>query len=176
MRNFFIFGLVATLNIFCFAQKDFKWDTIDSVSLNKNDIYSLTKAFIAEKWVSAKDVIQNDDKDGGIIILKGTIKEILLNPIAILGSGEWIFSYTVKFMFKDHKSRIIIENVNCIAGPNENWPLLPVADDYPEEKGRKKTGLGKEKYLELMSNLKKDLQDIVDTYRSHLYSPKSNEW
>ena len=34
-------------------------------------IYSDTKLFIGNYWKSAKDVIQNDDKEGGIILLKG---------------------------------------------------------------------------------------------------------
>ncbi len=37
--------------------------------MTKTHLYSATKMFIAEFWKSAKDVIQNDDKEAGIILI-----------------------------------------------------------------------------------------------------------
>jgi len=64
MKKVFIV-LSLCLSQIVFAQNDFKWETIDSTFNSKDQLYSLTKTFIAEKWKSANDVIQNDDKEGG---------------------------------------------------------------------------------------------------------------
>lgn len=54
-----------------FAQTNFKWEKIDSVAKTKSQLYSDTKMFIAETWKSSKDVIQNDDKEGGVLLIRG---------------------------------------------------------------------------------------------------------
>ena len=70
MKKIILLTLVTFFNS-AFSQTDFKWDKVDSVSKNKGQIYSDTKMFIAEFWKSAQNVIQNDDKEGGMILLKG---------------------------------------------------------------------------------------------------------
>lgn len=151
----------------CFSQTDFKWDKKDSISKNKNELYSLTKTFIGEAWKSSNDVIQNDDKESGVILIKGISTQSLFYQ---MNDHIWTFSYNVKFLFKENKYRIIIENVNCesVRVGQYVWPNLPVADSYPSEKGLKTTGLNEERYLELMGNLKKELQSIVDNYEIYL--------
>ena len=65
--------LLFTLSVnYLFSQTDFKWEKIDSVPKTKYQIYSDTKMFIAENWKSVQNVIQNDDKEAGLILVKGT--------------------------------------------------------------------------------------------------------
>ena len=101
----------AILMIACaHAQTDFKWDKVDSVAKIKGQIYSDTKMFIAEFWKSAQNVIQNDDKEGGSILIKGAS---IQSKYFQMNDHTWTFSYTVKFMMKDNKCRIVIEDVYC---------------------------------------------------------------
>jgi hypothetical protein len=155
------------------GQTNFKWDKIDSIQKNQNELYSITKMFIGETWKSAQSVIQNDDKEGGSILVKGLSVQSLYFQ---MNDHRWTFSYTVKFLFKEKKYRVIIEDVYCQSAvcAQYEWPHLPVADDYPIEKGLKLTGLNEERYLEVMTTLKKELQNIIDGYEDYLKSSKSN--
>lgn len=54
-----------------YSQENFKWDIVTEVpGLSKNELYSITKMFIAKTWKSANNVIQNDDKDAGQILVR----------------------------------------------------------------------------------------------------------
>jgi len=150
-----------------YAQTNFKWDKIDSIAKNKNELYSLTKMYIGETWKSAQNVIQNDDKEGGAILVKGLSVQNLYYQ---MNDHKWTFSYTIKFLFKDNKYRVVIEDVYCQSArvAQYDWPLMPVSDTYPAEKGLKTTGVNEVRYLEIMSSLKNELQSIVDGYGSYL--------
>ncbi len=182
MKKYLIVVLFMFIGIVSYSQVDFKWDVItDSLADNKNDLYSKTKLFISENWKSAQNVIQNDDKEAGIILIKGTTKISRHWVIATSWSQNWIFSYTIKFFLKDSKCRIVLDDVRCKdARDNEynSLKLIPVADKYPQQKGRKKTGLPEDKYLELMIELKTDLQSISDLYSNYIKVPiiKNDEW
>lgn len=167
MKKITLFLILLMLANLSYGQVEFKWDVIDSISKPKDLIYSETKMFIAEFWKSAQDVIQNDDKDGGMILIKG---ESLQSSYFQMHDHNWTFSYTVKFMMRDNKFRIIIENVYCSSArcSDVEWPKMPVGDLYPVEKGMRKTGLNEERYLEIMKSLKIELQNIVDRYQVHI--------
>ncbi len=173
MKRISLTAATLLLMTFSIAQSNFKWDKIDSIAKNSDEIYSITKMFIGETWKSAQDVIQNDDKTGGMILVKGLSIQTINYQ---LNDHTWRFSYTVKFLFKDSKYRIVIENVYCEAArcAEYEWPHMPVADTYPSEKGLRTTGVSQERYLEIMAALKQELQSIVDGYKQYLDTPKSN--
>jgi len=54
-----------------FNEKNFEYLQIDSVPGTKAEVYTKARTFIASYFVSAKDVIQMDDKESGTIIAKG---------------------------------------------------------------------------------------------------------
>ncbi len=159
------------------GQTNFAWDKVDSIAKNKNEIYSSTKMYISQTWNSAQDVIQNDDKDAGMILVKGLSSQSLFFQ---MNDHIWTFSYTVKFLMKDNKYRILIEDVYCKSARclQYEWPHMPVSDTYPSEKGLKLTGVSEQKYLEIMTKLKQELQSIVDGYEKYLETPnKTNaDW
>jgi len=174
-------AILLTSNIM-FGQKDFKWDVkSDSIpDQTKDQLYSKTKLFIAETWKSAQNVIQNDDKEAGNVLIKGIIEEWITFNV---WKHFFRFSYTVIFYVKDNKCRIVIDNVTCnetsIPGSTGayQWPCPPVADNYPIEKGYRLTGTNEEIYLELMNQLKNDLQLIVDIYIEKMKKPAENsDW
>jgi hypothetical protein len=97
---FFFLLLLFTLN--SLAQSNFEWVKTDSIQKTKEQIYSATKMFIAETWKSSKEVIQNDDKDGGIILIKGKTEINWEQPIKTgmtkmtISHDSW-YSYNVTF-------------------------------------------------------------------------------
>src|SRR5664280_2357746 len=124
---FFIILLLFTLN--SLAQSNFEFVKTDSIQKTKEQIYSATKMFIAETWKSSKEVIQNDDKDGGVILIKGKTEikwEQPFNmPKMIIFHDSW-YSYNVTFRMKNSKYQIKIDNVtpdddftNSIGGSNK---------------------------------------------------------
>lgn len=97
-----------------------------------------------------------------------------------MNDHRWTFAYSIKFMMKDTKCRIIIDNVYCDAarcGAYE-WPHMPLSDNYPETKGLKTTGLNESRYLELMTKLKTELQMIVYLYSEYVRKPlvEDSDW
>ncbi len=162
----------------------FKWEKKDSVSKNKSQIYSDTKMFIAETWKSSKDVIQNDDKEGGIILIKA-----ISTQTATYGKGmmsqhyRYVYSYNVTFMMKEGKYKIILNNVFCqnanlVGSTYLITEIQPFdGDNCPETGTFKKTGCPKEIIL-MMASFKSELQGIVDSYEKYIKttSTTNSEW
>ena len=145
MKYLFILSLFVTTNIL--AQNTYSWNVIiDSLPLTKNEIYSKTKLFMTSTWKSSNHVIENDDKEAGKILLKGIVIE------EINWGREYTFEYRVMFRMKDGKANITLDNVYCKEAFSGVNPIdtIPIYDEYPEKKGKSKTGLKKEKYVELM--------------------------
>lgn len=64
-----------------------------------NELYSLAKLAIAKVFVSAKDVIQLDDKEKGIIVVKGLY-------YAPNSATKPYYTFMIKLLFKDGKYKI----------------------------------------------------------------------
>ena len=162
-----ILTLLLTLSfITSFGQTDFKWEKTDSITKTKTQIYSDTKLFIAEAWKSAQDVIQNDDKEAGMILVKGTVKEEIMYGLTLY---TYYYGYTVTFLMKDGKYKIVLNNVTCNTtvaptGAKYTIPCIPPfeGENYPDVPNW--GNLSKKKQIELMTKLKVDLQGIVDNY------------
>jgi len=162
------------ISITSFGQANFKWDVIiDSLDDNQDQLYSKTKLFIGETWKSAQNVIQNDDKDAGIILIKGISVQNLYYQ---MNDHRWTYSYSIKFLMKNNKCRIIIEDVYCSAArvAQYDWPLMPLSDVYPSSKGMKITGVNEKRYIQLMTSLRAELQSIVDSYTDYVKKPLVN--
>ena len=162
------------------AQVDFKWNKVDSVSKSKSQIYSDTKMFIAQYWKSAHDVIQNDDKENGNVLIKGNTKQIIDYCMV---TYTYYYNYTVTFLMKDNKFKLILDNVNCsstVAPSNAKYtiPCIPPfeGESYPDVPNW--ANLSKKKQRELMFNLKHELQLIVDNYTKYIKTPSviTKEW
>jgi hypothetical protein len=162
------------LAFFTNAQSDFKWDVRDSVALSKDEIYSKVKEFVGVTWKSAQDVIQVDDKDGGMVLIKGIdVQEMNYQ----MNEHRWTFGYTIKFMFKDQMWRIVIENVSNTSARagTYDWPILPITFTYPE-KGYRETSLKEDRFLELMGNVYTSLQGIIDSFEAEINQMNTDDW
>ena len=157
-------------------QTNFQLERVDSVAKTKGLIYSDTKMFIAEYWKSAQNVIQNDDKENGIILVKGSIS---ISQSVLLAVIEYTYSYTVKFLMKEGRYKIVIDNVNCASATNikSNPPCIEFSENatYP---GYGKTWLTRDGWAELMRTVKESLNGIADSYDVYIKKPSvsKDDW
>lgn len=158
------------------AQENFTWEKIDSVSKTKLQIYSDTKMFIAQEFKSANNVIQNDDRESGVILVKGTIvKHLQYN--SGLAYCNYYYDFTVTFLMKDYKYKMSINNVYCSltagSGNLGYGKIQPFEGDFNGNAFSYNTT--KQKAKELMISLKADLQKIVDSYDKFIKTPSKTE-
>jgi hypothetical protein len=120
---------------------------------SKDELYTKAKIWLAEKFISANDVIQFDDKENGIVLGKGAIrkKEGGLSPTI----KNWRF--TVKIQVKEGKYKVdfydiiyyyeMPENVSVTSSPpvmldeyfndpksyRKNGTLKPVSQEFAND-------------------------------------------
>jgi len=175
MKNTIIAIAFALVGTACLAQQNFKWDEKDSIAKTKDQIYSAAKMFIAKKWNSAQNVIQNDDKEAGSILVKGiSVQEVPHQ----LNMFTYTYHYTVTFQMKDNKYRIIIDNVYCESAKPVGQAkytiqkIQPFEGKYIKPKGDVwGTELPEDKAMGMMRKFKAELQSIVNDYEKYIKSP-----
>jgi|GEM_PF-1412956 len=156
-------------------QLDYKIEKVDSITKTKDQIYSDTKMFIAEYWKSAQNVIQNDDKTSGMILVKGaTIQHLFFQ----LNDHTYIFDYMVHFLMKEGKYKIIVSDIYNSSAMCQTyaWPLIKICDgcEFP---GLWKTGLNEKRYTTLQESVKNELNIIVSEYDSYIKKvSQNNNW
>lgn len=174
MRKFILFSVFVFASISMFGQSEFNFDVKDSVNLSKDKIYSATKSFIAIYWKSAQNVIQSDDKEAGLIVIKANV--VITQRYQVLWL-KYVFPYTVKLYMKNNKYRIVIDNVYCESAycDDTKWPLLPITFEYP---GYFKTSLVKDRYVQIMTELQSRIAEIVNSYKDSIrnYKSSSEDW
>ena len=89
----------------------YTWDAVaEFPEKTQEELYSITKMVISNYWVSAQDVIQNDDKENGMLVVKGVAS------VDVSQSGYFYtydYAYTVTFMQKEGRCRIKISRLYC---------------------------------------------------------------
>lgn len=161
------------------SQTNFKWDKVDSVNKTKSQIYSDTKIFIAQTWKSAQNVIQNDDKEDGNILIKGNcIKTVLM--AGGMQQFRYVYNYSITFRMKDGKYKISLDNVYCESATfmtNPSYTIVKIepfeGDNCPPTGTMSNAGISKKKAILMMPELKQDLEDIVNSYEKYIKTPSS---
>lgn len=174
----FMRKVIATTCLFLFmavtskSQSNYRVEAIDSVSKSKEQIYSDTKMFIAENWKSAKAVIQNDDKEAGLILVRAVNIQTATTVVVV----TFTYDYTVKFQMKDNRYKITIDGVSCNQALWGNTPYSGCVEpcDSCDLPGYGKTGLSKSQSAQVLASLKSELSDIVVKYKAYLRSAKNN--
>lgn len=173
MKRFLFIGISLLIISSLSAQENFYWEVIDSTAKSKDQIYSATKVFIAETWRSAQDVIQNDDREGGTIIVKGlSVKEASV----FTAQYRYVYRYTVTFQMKENKYRIFLKDVFCESADLTSSTADPYVekihpfdgDNCPPTGTFAAPGITKKKAIRMMAEFKLELQSIVDSYIEHM--------
>lgn len=84
---------------------------------NLSKIYSKTKLWVADTWKSANDVIQNDDKSGGNILIKGLTYVYINSGMSMVGTMKYTLHYSVQLDMSDNISTITVKDIYLVYHP-----------------------------------------------------------
>ncbi len=156
-------------------QNDYEYSRTIENELNKSLNYSNSKSFIATYWNSAKNVIQNDDKETGIVLIKAKV-DFSCN----MGMGlknVYTYEYIATYRMKDSKCRLDINNIRCIKakqvgfGVPQDIPLIqPYKGDTPQKLKKMGKGMSKKKADELMLDIDNHFSEILESYEKYMNS------
>lgn len=173
-----IFSLLILSSVTVMAQPNFKWEKVDSVKKSKDQLYSDIKQYIALNWKSANNVIQNEDKDAGIITVKGTIE---MQESLMMSTYSYTYQYIVIFRVKDNKFKVTIDDVTCISAYQNGKPNITKiqpfeGDNCPETGTLSHPGIPQGRAKKMMEKLKLSLQSIFDQSIADIKKESSNEF
>lgn len=110
------------------------YEQVDSVTgLSKDQLYTRAKLWMANAFASAKDVIQMDDKEAGLLVGKGHFN---IHSTG-LGSATWPCNFTISLTAKDGKYRVQLYNFTY---GQANHSMESVYEAYKKGKMKKATG------------------------------------
>jgi hypothetical protein len=97
-------------------EKEWEWNSgsvviqkvIEDTTKKKQDFYMNIKEYFVNNYRNANAVLQLDDKDGGIIIGKGTYGDIMCTEVFMGSSCKYTFWHTIKCEMKDGRVRVTI--------------------------------------------------------------------
>lgn len=180
MKKLHVLAITLLFSKITISQTNFIWEKTDSVNKPASQIYSDTKMFIATTWKSAKDVIQNDDKENGMLLIKGVF---IKNFNFMMAEYVYVYNYSITFKIKENRFKIILDNVSCerayVTGSGKSVTKIEPfeGDNCPETGTMSAYGLPKKKAIVMMSEVKQHLQSIVDKYVNEIKTPTSkNDW
>lgn len=164
MRNKTILILLLITNILT-AQENFEWMRKGFVQKTKGRIYSDTKEFISQTFKSSKAVIDNDDKEAGII----SIKPVFIHSATRGGHKyTYIYRYSLKFRMKDDKYMVTIDNVYCDEASGRGGPIKIEPFEGKCNISTWDVGIVCKKAIPMMNLLKNQLHSILNSYEKYI--------
>lgn len=127
-RNLILcFCVIAFLPLFSQAEQPLEFSkVVQAEGKSADEIYSSVKVWIAENYRSAQDIIQLDDKQGGIIVLKAAHQFNYSTMSAPSFPGP--IHYTLKISIKDGRFKVDMDKIyhESTTGPlhyRDGWSL-----------------------------------------------------
>lgn len=133
MKKTLILAIISLCVSGLFAQEKLSFEKVITVdSLKKNEIYNGLKEWIGMNFVSAKTVIEVDDKEAGLIIA---------NPLRTYSFGKLQYNcydgnirYSIKIQIKDGRYKVFITNfshdINIGNASSCNLGLITTSLEY----------------------------------------------
>ncbi|NBW38841.1 MAG: DUF4468 domain-containing protein [Cytophagia bacterium] len=147
---------------------------VDSAS--QDELYTKAKIWLAEKFISANDVIQFDDKENGIVIGKGAIRTKENGMAALI--KNWRF--TVKIQVKDGKYKVnfydiiyffeIPDNLN-----RQSSPPVILDEYFNDPRSYRKNGTLKPVSLEFANDTLAEFNAILKSVNTALTTKLSKD-
>ena len=172
MKKLLLISIALFLIYSASGQADFKWGKIDSIPKSKTQIYSDTKVFISGVWKASGKIIETDDKEAGVIVVKGKSSQIFNFALC---PYEYTYEYIVTFKMRDGMYKITIDHVYCSSafGGKDRSPIKRIEPvdgiPYPLDTG----WLAEKRAVKMIQTLKQELQTILDSYVEFLKTPGS---
>ncbi len=146
-----------------FAQKEMDFDTlqfnfsevIQADTLNAKTLYSNAKLFIANAFVSAKNVTQLEDENSNTIVVKGLFILPLRNmPFSFSYLESFTTTFKLQVQAKDNKYKYTLSDFVVQDNPVESGDL-----SLPYKKG--KGELAQKQHKKVWDNMKQTAYDYV---------------
>ena len=106
---------------------------IQADSIKKDAIYNGLKEWVGMSFKSAKNVIEMDDKEAGILLLR-PVSDYKMKGLTYLGF-EGYLKYTIKLNIKDGRFKVVITNFEHSVLPGNckdcNLGLITTDEEYP---------------------------------------------
>lgn len=131
---------------------------IELDSMTKEQIHNKTKAWFAESFNSAKDVVTSDVPEEDLMTGRFT------HSYVIFGNSV-PFTHNIKILYKDFKAKVLISNIENTKGFTLETYFLKKDGTYP-------IGMYKNFYKEISAELPK----LIDSYREYLIKKQSKDW
>jgi len=180
---------IALLTIFCplftFGQKinedtlSFFYSDIVAVdSIPAQVLQSRARLFLTENFKSAKDVIQIDDKDGGIIVGKGSFIPVFKSTgLGSALTSRGFVKFYLKLQFKDGKFKYTFSDFVHVSDDGESTYGGSLANKKPQ---CGYFGLARPYWHQIKSYTDTNVIDLIDrlirTMRSSELNGKSNSF
>lgn len=147
MKKLFLIGTLAFLTMVATAQeaKNLSFTQVIKVeNKSKSDIYSGLRAWVAKYYRSAQSVIQMDDRESGVIIVKALFPYNFGKMMYAAYEGK--VDYTLKLQARDGRFRAEMDNFIHSIGidhathtnKNCNLGLITTAELYTDKGAQKK--------------------------------------
>lgn len=165
MKQFLISLIVLMCaNTLAYGQESLTFSkVIEAKGLDKARIYISLKDWMATTYVDCTEVIQVDDKEGGLIIGKASCKYSMGKTSH--SSYDGIISYTIKFQIKDERfkaelSTFIHDNIDKPKAPTCKLGLVTNAEEFTN----------KGMYKSYHNAVWKDLQEKCESHSNDIFT------
>lgn len=128
-------------------------------SVKKDELFNRAKAWFIQNYKSAKDVIQMQDKDAGIIIGKGVF-EFGFNPATLSDRTTIYVSHTIKIYVKDGKYKY---EIGDLIGTYDGSIELPIGN-YKQERNKRN-------YIKLCESTHEEILRTIESLEQGMQKP-----
>ncbi|MEI7424306.1 MAG: DUF4468 domain-containing protein [Prolixibacteraceae bacterium] len=138
-------------------------------SISKDELFSRAKICYSRIFNNAKNVIQNQDKDAGIIIGKGCF-DVYARALGMNNPGG-VINFTLTVSVKNGKYRYLIDNLNHDA----TGTSMPSGGDL--ERGKPKQWMPKQ-WENVLTLTQTKIKELISSLKSEMSkpTPKSENW
>ncbi|MEA4967714.1 MAG: DUF4468 domain-containing protein [Bacteroidaceae bacterium] len=162
MKKIIFIVFISLIHSSIFAQERLLFDKVIRVdsALKKNEIYNSIKEWMGMNFVSAKNVIEVEDKDAGIIIASPLTDYDYGSLGYLCYSGQ--LKYTIKVQIKDGRFKVEVTNfihdVNLGNSPYCKLGLITTAEEHTTK------GMQKSYNNKVWADIKKKAELIAENY------------
>lgn len=144
-------------------------------SVKRQELYVRAHAWVAHSFVSAKDVIQLDDKEAGKIIVKGyfAVSDNVVNPTMMDVHCDGTVDFTLEIQTKDERYKYVFSDFSFkLLGVREydlRSSMLQTSGNYKNKMNMR--------WLELRQNTNTTILNIIKSLKEAMAAGDSaDEW
>ena len=141
-------------------------ELVENKSLNKAAMYKNVKVWFAEYFNSAKDVLQMDDKELGIILGKG----LGTFDIKLAGGTSVGIKWTIKVETKDNKCKMTVYDIQTSVGEGSQYVGIEYGYDGYLHKDTP------EGFNEIMEGIYLKTRQLIESFKSKIQKADSTDF